>query len=221
MQESSTPLSLEQRATNAETWAHIDQVNRFLAIMMIELMQRQFTHDRSKLAAPEVSTFTEFTPKLATSTYGSEEYKEFLRQMAPALAHHYSHNRHHPEFFQGSAKDTAAIVHCEALIEQLNDIAKYSPNPKEEQALQQASNRIQQYRTQLKSDVNGMNLIDILEMLCDWKAASMRHNEGEIRESIKINTSRFGLSPQLVSILSNTVALLVDGFEGYKTQADL
>lgn len=79
---------------------HIDTVMRLLASAQIELMRRQFTHDRSKLTPPEVSTFTEFTPKLKASTYGSDEYREMLAQMKPALVHHYSNNRHHPEFFE-------------------------------------------------------------------------------------------------------------------------
>jgi len=40
------------------------------------------------------------TPKLAGSTYGSEEYKAFLGQMKPALDHHYAVNDHHPEHFR-------------------------------------------------------------------------------------------------------------------------
>lgn len=56
--------------------------------------------------------------------------------------------------------------------------------------------------------VNDMNLLDVLEMFVDWKAASERHNDGNLRRSIQINTSRFGLSPQLVQILNNTVGLL-------------
>ena len=53
--------------------------------------------------------------------------------------------------------------------------------------------------------VNDMTLIDILEMLCDWKASSMRHNDGNILKSIEMNTERFKMDPQLVSILKNTV----------------
>lgn len=52
--------------------------------------------------------------------------------------------------------------------------------------------------------VDGMNLLDVLEMLMDWKAASERHADGCIFKSIKINTERFNLSPQLVSILTQT-----------------
>jgi hypothetical protein len=53
--------------------------------------------------------------------------------------------------------------------------------------------------------INGMTLVDLVEMLCDWKAATLRHNDGDILRSIEINAGRFGISPQLVQILKNTV----------------
>lgn len=53
--------------------------------------------------------------------------------------------------------------------------------------------------------VDGMNLIDLLEMVLDWRAATMRHANGDLHRSIEINTERFKLSPQLVQILKNTV----------------
>lgn len=56
-----------------------------------------------------------------------------------------------------------------------------------------------------KRGVNDMTLVDVLEMLVDWKAASERHTDGNIRKSIEVNTERFGLSPQLATILENTV----------------
>jgi hypothetical protein len=58
--------------------------------------------------------------------------------------------------------------------------------------------------------VDDMNLLDLVEMFCDWKAATLRHNDGNIRKSIETNAKRFGLSPQLVRILENT-ADFVDG----------
>lgn len=144
--------------TNIETFKHInkvrDQINRVIAL----LDDRAAVHDFSKLSPPEVDTFAEFTPKLATSTYGSEEYKSFLAAMKPALDHHYGANRHHPEHFECGVCD--------------------------------------------------MNLVDLIEMLCDWKAATMRHNDGNILKSIEINAKRFGLSGQLVQILKNSVDIL-------------
>ena len=45
-----------------------------------------------------------------------------------------------------------------------------------------------------------------IEMLADWKAASERHEDGDIRVSIEKNTDRFHLDPHetLVQILHNT-----------------
>lgn len=59
-----------------------------------------------------------------------------------------------------------------------------------------------------KNGINDMNLIDIVEMLCDWKAASERHNDGNINKSIEMNADRFGISPQLARILENTADLM-------------
>mgnify|MGYP001576204131 CR=1 FL=1 len=55
-----------------------------------------------------------------------------------------------------------------------------------------------------KHGIKDMNLIDILEMLCDWKSSSMRHNDGNILKSIEINQSRFDFSDELRTLLENT-----------------
>lgn len=59
-----------------------------------------------------------------------------------------------------------------------------------------------------KNGIDDMNLVDLLEMLVDWKASSERHNDGNIRKSIEINGDRFRMSPQLVKIFENSVDLL-------------
>jgi len=58
-----------------------------------------------------------------------------------------------------------------------------------------------------KNGANDMNILDIVEMLCDWKASSERHNDGNLRQSIEKNANRFSLSPQLVAILNNSIEL--------------
>jgi hypothetical protein len=59
-----------------------------------------------------------------------------------------------------------------------------------------------------KKGIMGMNLIDLIEMICDWKAASERHANGDIIDSIKKNQIRFNLSEELTQILINTVGVL-------------
>lgn len=146
----------------AETLKHIRNVKKYMSIVHNLITNRALDHDRTKLESPELEVFTEYTPKLANSTYGSDEYKGFLKEMNVALKHHYENNRHHPEHFENG--------------------------------------------------INDMNLIDIVEMLCDWKAATLRHNNGDLLRSIEINAGRFGYDNQLKQILINT-AKLFDGQE--------
>lgn len=96
----SDDVTLEEKACNYDTFRHIERVRNLLNLMARELLYRGELHDQSKLASPEVEMFTEFTPKLAASTYGSAEYEAFRKAMGPALAHHYANNRHHPEHFK-------------------------------------------------------------------------------------------------------------------------
>jgi len=56
--------------------------------------------------------------------------------------------------------------------------------------------------------VTGMTLMDLVEMVVDWKAASERHNNGNILRSIETNTKRFDIAPQLAQVLVNTVKAL-------------
>lgn len=126
-----------------------------MMMFAMELMQRALVHDKSKLENPEVDIFTEYTPKLKHSTYGSDEYKTFLKEMQVALRHHYSNNSHHPEHYGNG--------------------------------------------------IRGMDLADLVEMLCDWKAATMRHADGDIMKSIEINKKRFNYSDDIEEIMKNSV----------------
>lgn len=151
-------LSLEQQACNYITFRHIERIRNLLNVVVKDFLERAEKHDQSKLASPEVEIFTEFTPKLAKSTFGSEEYNNFKKEMKVALDHHYANNAHHPEHH--------------------------------------------------KHGINDMTLLDLLEMLVDWKAASERHNDGNILKSIEINGNRFEMSPQLIKIFENTAKYL-------------
>ena len=56
-----------------------------------------------------------------------------------------------------------------------------------------------------KDGICGMSLLDLVEMLCDWKAATLRHTNGDIRRSIEINQERFGYSDELKRIFLNSL----------------
>lgn len=137
-----------------DTIEHILRVRELLYIVQNRLEARGFAHDQSKLGPNEKPIFDSVTQKLKGLTYGSDEYKASLKDLGPALAHHYANNSHHPEHYQNG--------------------------------------------------VDGMSLLDVVEMLCDWKAAGERHTDGSIARSLAVNRERFKISDQLHSILENT-----------------
>lgn len=146
---------MENYDSSKDTLEHIQKVSKVLRKLILELMLRMENHDGSKLRSPEKEIFDVYTPKLKATTYGSDEYKTYLKEMEVALKNHYALNHHHPEHY--------------------------------------------------RDGVDGMDLVDLVEMLCDWKAATERHADGDIEKSILINKDRFGMSDQLVKIFQNTV----------------
>ena len=136
-----------------DTLAHIEKVQEFIGRFNTELHQRGINHDQSKLSEEEKPYFDIYTPKLKNCTYGSDEYKTYLKELDVALRHHYRHNSHHPEFH--------------------------------------------------RNGINDMSLIDIVEMLCDWKSATLRHDNGDLIKSIEINQERFKYSDQVKQIMLN------------------
>ena len=56
-----------------------------------------------------------------------------------------------------------------------------------------------------ENGIAGMSLLDIIEMLSDWKGASERTKQGSIAASLVHNKTRFGIDDQLAAILENTV----------------
>lgn len=53
--------------------------------------------------------------------------------------------------------------------------------------------------------IGDMNLLDLLEMLADWKAATMRHDDGDIYKSLEYNKERFNIPEPLYKLLLNTI----------------
>jgi hypothetical protein len=147
-----------KNATAFKTLRHIETVRNYINVVIKELLNRQETHDQSKLQSPEIEVFDKYTPLLRNVTYGSEEYKELMKPMEKAIHHHNANNKHHPEHYLNGIQD--------------------------------------------------MTLIDLIEMICDWKSSSLRHNDGNILKSIDLNQQRFGYTDELRQIFKNTVLLL-------------
>lgn len=59
-----------------------------------------------------------------------------------------------------------------------------------------------------ENGIDDFDLLDLVEMFFDWKAASERHDDGDIYKSIDINKERFKMSDQLAGIFRNTASRL-------------
>lgn len=195
--------------SRVETFKHIQLVQRFLGRVVRDFLSRQEDHDQSKLTSPEVEVFDEFTPKLATSTYGSDEYKSYLAAMKPALDHHYAANSHHPEHYRwrcGVCESRCTDAEWEGSPQGPNDTGqRYCPGCCRGGMIYESA-----LIAETDKGLDGMSLPDVIEMLCDWKAATLRHNDGDIRKSIDINQKRFGYSDELKRIMLNTLPLIED-----------
>lgn len=146
-----------EKSSIEDTLQHKKMITDLMSQVITELLYRAAVHDNAKMEEPELSLFDTYTPKLSKSTYGSEEYKTFLEGLKPALNHHYSRYRHHPEHFKNGCRD--------------------------------------------------MDILDVIEMLVDWKAATLRHNDGNILKSLEINRTRFSLDEvSLYDILMNSLS---------------
>lgn len=52
--------------------------------------------------------------------------------------------------------------------------------------------------------IRGMSLLDLVEMLADWKAATLRHDDGDLDRSIGLLRERYGYGAELEGLLRNT-----------------
>jgi hypothetical protein len=184
-----------------DTFKHIENVRELISKLSKELNKRALEHDESKLYSPEKEIFDKYTPLLKGVTYGSEEYKKYLKEMNVALQHHYSENRHHPEHFKDNKEYYCSG--CGAIFNkhQIANDFELAEGHLQCEYLSGSPKPSILYRNTLK----GMDLIDLIEMISDWKAATMRHDDGDILKSLDINQKRFGYSNELKQILLNTL----------------
>ena len=59
-----------------------------------------------------------------------------------------------------------------------------------------------------KNGVVDMTLIDLIEMLADWRASGRRNKNGNIKQSLSINRVRFNIPDGIFKVLENTAVSL-------------
>lgn len=210
----------DKQFTIDETKKHIDAVsknindfikdiekieaNEKLKKLIEELKLRAKNHDKSKLEDIELPYFVEFTPKLENCTYGSDEYKEFLKGLKPALDHHYSVNSHHPECHKNGINNMSIAdiieMYCDwsAAVKRHKDgniLKSININKTRFKICDQLVTILENSANNLKTDINSnlvkdLNLVGLVNLYC---------NKSIIKELNK------DLDDQLIKILNNSL----------------
>ena len=152
---------LAEQNYRAEVLIHQTDVFNQMQIVLDEVEYRQAAHDQSKLSDEEFSTYAKVIPQLKGKQFGSPEAKAIVKELGPALQHHYAENRHHPEHFE--------------------------------------------------KGIAGMHLIDMIEMICDWKAVSVAKGNDLKTGMVKVLFPKLGITEPLATILLNTADMLEMG----------
>lgn len=125
----------------------------------------------------------------------------FVRELLTRAENHDASKLEPPEVeaFTTETKNLSALVYGSP--EYHANLAKIKP------ALDHHYAKNSHHPQHYKNGINDMDLIDIVELFCDWKASSGRHATGNLNKSIEVNADRFSMAPQLVKIFENSVRL--------------
>ena len=152
-----------------DTNNHKKLVYGLLVKIAEELATRAVEHDLSKLGPDEKPII---------------DKRELMK---PAIRHHHSVNRHHPEYFK-RYKCTKCFSRFDIELIKCPDCGC-------------------QLLTVEPRWVNGMNLVDIIEMFCDIAALSIYNNDN-ILKRLSSHQKHFGYGTELAFIFRNTVGIL-------------
>lgn len=127
-------------------------------------------------------------------------------------------DRHDASKLEGREKEAFDVI-APRLSEVEYGSDEYKANLREmKPAIEEHYSKNSHHPEHFDNGIDGMSLMDLLEMLCDWKAAGERHRpkveavagersgeQSSLLKSLDHNIQRFDIEPQLASILRNTI----------------
>lgn len=121
--------------------AHIARVRKHLNVFIMLLSNRAINHDATKLGPNELPLWEKMDQE-PRYPYGSPEYKNKIKRNHKVFDYHYSHNRHHPEYFQNGVLDMTLVD----LTEMLCDWLGYRDNISYSEAIRIVSEQMLRYK---------------------------------------------------------------------------
>ncbi len=144
---------------------HRDYVRLALTVVTQALERRAIEHDASKMLDDEFAGFARINAIARTHKFGSEEYKQSMKQEKATIDLHFSRNSHHAE--------------RPRLLGEAAEVARGLPDDATYWAAHAASR---------------MTFLDIIEMVCDWWGARKGYNDSRMSwtESVAMNLESKG-----------------------------
>ena len=105
----------------------------------------------------------------------------------------------------GSKLDDEQLDRYIARHQEIHPLPYVSPERDEVEAkyedlIEAHHNEYRHHPEHFEHGIDDMNLVDVIEMLCDWAAAG-----ADIEKSLKLNSKKYCISPQLMTLLKNTI----------------
>lgn len=226
-------LSDDQLITNAKTWRHIWFVQRFVLRASDQFLRRA-TMAYSQLTAEKAPTLIGLLQEIATrhDSAHSDVHYEMLKQNVgdPQLSKLIDNTRMWLDTQYPTTPATLAIVeslHQRCLTHDQSklvapEVQTFTEMTAKLATAEYGSDEYKGFLVQMKpaldnhygenrhhpehfeDGLEAMNLIDVLEMYCDWVASSLRTKGGDILKSFEIQKDRFKMSDELVATMKRT-----------------
>lgn len=212
-------LTLEQKATNADTWRHIWFVQRFINHTIKAFISDNAERHVNLIGLLKFMCLNEGNTPLAyeESLSKASDLKIICANTAALLK---GVDGDTCQYIVGVLLDRC-ITHDQSKLvnPELDMFVEATPllaktvfgTPEYEEAKSKLGNALTHHYTHnrhhpehFQRGVIDMTLIDVLEMLCDWMASSLRQPEGHILNSIDFCQGRFGFSEPVADLLRGT-----------------
>jgi hypothetical protein len=110
-----------------QTTVHKFWVMYYLCRFVLLLIWRGIKHDLTKYSKHEAPYFANQVENLKNLEYGTEEYRQSLEKIRPALNHHYRHNSHHPQYHKNGFADMSVLDRIEMMADWLASRKRNKP----------------------------------------------------------------------------------------------
>lgn len=174
-----------ESAVLATMLRHVTELRSALLRVQQDLEARAVRHDVSKFSPEEFPGFARINSTARKHPYGSEEYRAAIRAEKDTVDRHQRGNSHHPEYHEARVR------------EDLRRTTSESPGPG--------------LKWVVPVEIEGVDVmpwLDVIEMVCDWWAATQTYGTTPWKEVLEKQKARWNWSLEHWWLIGQVAAFL-------------